>query len=163
MPMVELTLKPIDASAILQRIVSPGAGATLLFLGTTREFTDGRRTLWLEYDCYPEMANAKLTELESEARRRWGLIDCTIVHRLGRVPIGDASVAVAVSASHRGEAFAAGQWLIDTLKTVVPIWKQEHWADGESEWVHPGVASGQTATPLPAPPTPKVSSNLSES
>jgi molybdopterin synthase catalytic subunit len=83
------------------------------------------------------MAQKKLAELETEARRRWPLIECIIVHRLGRVPLTEASVAVVVSTAHRADAFAAGQWLIDTLKRDVPIWKQEHWADGTSEWVHP--------------------------
>src|ERR1051325_4924125 len=136
--MVELTTQPIDTAAVLEQVASPAAGAVVLFLGTTREFTDERRTSSLDYECYPEMARAKLAELESAARRRWELVECAIVHRLGRLEIGEASVAVAVSAAHRGAAFAAGEWLIDTLKQVVPIWKKENWADGTSAWIHPG-------------------------
>ena len=92
---------------------------------------------------YPEMAEKKMAELEAEARRRWPVIECGIVHRLGRVGLGEASVAIAVSTPHRRDAFDAGQWLIDTLKEVVPIWKKENWADGTTEWVHPGVSGGE--------------------
>ncbi len=99
--------------------------------------TGGRRTVSLDYEAYPEMARKKMEELEAEARRRWPILECAIVHRLGRLEIGEASVAVAVSSAHRQAAFAAGQWLIDTLKEVVPIWKRENWADGTTEWVHP--------------------------
>ena len=111
----------------------------MLFLGTTREWTAGRRTVALDYECYHDMARAKLAELEAEARRRWPLVGCAIVHRVGRVEIGQPSVGVAVSSPHRAAAFEAGHWLIDTLKEVVPIWKKENWADGTSEWVHPGL------------------------
>jgi molybdopterin synthase catalytic subunit len=111
-----------------------------LFLGTTREFTRGRRTQSLDYECYPEMAEKKLAELEAEARRRWPLTGCSIVHRLGHLELGEASIAIAVSSPHRHDAFAAGQWLIDTIKEVVPIWKCENWADGSREWVHPGLS-----------------------
>lgn len=135
--MIELTRDPIDTAALLARATTPEAGAVVLFLGTTREMTDGRRTLTLDYEAYDEMAERKLAELEAEARRRWPLVECYIVHRLGRVPLAEASVAIVVSTPHRTDAFAAGQWLIDTLKRDVPIWKQEHWADGASEWVHP--------------------------
>ena len=110
----------------------------MLFLGTTREVTDGRKTVALDYEAYREMAERQLQVLEIEARRRWPVIECIIVHRLGRVPVAEASVAVAVSTPHRGDAFAAGQWLIDSLKRDVPIWKREQWADGTTEWVHPG-------------------------
>ena len=110
-----------------------------MFLGTTREFTHGRRTASLDYECYPEMAEKMLAELASQARRRWPLTACAIVHRLGHLELGEASIAIAVSAPHRQAAFEAGQWLIDTVKEVVPIWKQENWADGSSEWVHPGM------------------------
>jgi molybdopterin synthase catalytic subunit len=135
--MIELTREPIDTAALLAQAASPEAGAVVLFLGTTREMTAGRRTVSLDYEAYDEMAEQKLTELEAEARRRWPLVECSIVHRLGRVPLADASVAIVVSTPHRADAFAAGQWLIDTLKRDVPIWKQEHWTDGTSEWVHP--------------------------
>jgi molybdopterin synthase catalytic subunit len=137
--MIELVREKIDSQAVLDAVATPGAGAIVLFLGTTREWTKGRRTLWLDYECYPELANRKLAELEAEARRRWPIIECRIVHRLGRVDLAEASVAVAVSSPHRRDAFEAGQWLIDTLKEVVPIWKQEHWEDGSAEWIHPSV------------------------
>jgi molybdopterin synthase catalytic subunit len=139
--MVALTNDPIDILAVLNRVQSPLAGAVVLFLGTTREVTGQRRTESLDYECYPEMAARKLNELEVEARRRWKLIECALVHRLGHLEIGDPSVAVAVSSAHRQAAFEAGQWLIDTLKQTVPIWKKENWADGTTEWVHPGVTS----------------------
>jgi molybdopterin synthase catalytic subunit len=83
------------------------------------------------------MAERRLGELEAEARRRWPVLECSIVHRVGRVPPSEASVAIVVSTPHRADAFAAGQWLIDTLKEDVPIWKREEWADGGTEWVHP--------------------------
>ena len=138
--MIALTDQPIDAAAALERVNSPLAGAVVLFLGTTREMTGERRTRHLDYECYPEMAEKKMAELEAEARRRWNLTECALVHRLGRLEIGEASVAIAVSSPHRQAAFEAGKWLIDTLKEVVPIWKQETWADGATEWVHPGLA-----------------------
>ena len=139
--MTSITHEPIDTAALLHEAGSTKAGAVVLFLGTTRELTDGKRTASLDYDCYPEMAEKKLAELESEARRRWPIVKCCIVHRCGHLELGEASVAIAVSCAHRKDAFAAGQWLIDTIKEVVPIWKKENWADGTSEWVHPGLPS----------------------
>jgi molybdopterin synthase catalytic subunit len=137
--MVELVREKIESQRVLDAVASTAAGAVVLFLGTTREWTKGRRTLWLDYECYAELAHRKLEELEAEARRRWPIVECRIVHRLGRVDLAEASVAVAVSSPHRRDAFEAGQWLIDTLKEVVPIWKQEHWEDGSAEWIHPSV------------------------
>src|SRR6476660_9370051 len=110
--MISLTEKPIDAAQVLAQVASREAGAVVLFLGTTREFTAGRRTASLEYECYAAMAEKKLAELEAEARRRWPLVGCTIVHRLGHLELGEASIAIAVSSPHRADAFAAGQWLI---------------------------------------------------
>jgi molybdopterin synthase catalytic subunit len=135
--MIELTHEPIDSATLLERTQSPEAGAVVMFLGVSRRMTRGRETLQLTYDAYEEMAAKELGRLEAEARDRWPLVECLIVHRLGLVPLGEASVAVAVASPHRREAFEAGEWLIDTLKQRVPIWKQEHWADGSSEWVHP--------------------------
>jgi molybdopterin synthase catalytic subunit len=137
--MIQLTPEPIDMAALLQQVAHPHAGAVVLFLGTTREITDGRQTVALDYEAYHEMAERRLRELEAEARRRWPVIECIVVHRLGRVPPTEASVAIAVSTPHRADAFAAGQWLIDSLKRDVPIWKREQWADGHAEWVHPGM------------------------
>jgi molybdopterin synthase catalytic subunit len=137
--MIELVTDPIDTAAVLAHVASPEAGAVVLFLGTTRRMTGGRETASLDYECYADMARAKLGELEAEARRRWPIIECALIHRVGHLEIGAASVAVAVSTAHRQAAFEAGQWLIDTLKQVVPIWKQENWSDGTTQWVHPGL------------------------
>ena len=141
--MIAITTGPIDVAAVLQSVQSPLAGAAVLFLGTTREVTDDRRTESLDYDCYGDMAEKKLAELEAGARLRWPLVGCAIVHRVGRVAVGEASVAIAVSSPHREDAFAAGKWLIDTLKQTVPIWKKENWADGGSQWVHPGLETNR--------------------
>lgn len=138
--MISLTHSPIDPSAILAQVASNDAGAVVLFLGTTREFTKGRQTASLDYECYPQMAEAKLAELEAQAREKWPLVHVAIVHRLGRLGLGEASIAIAVSSPHRQAAFEAGKWLIDTIKEDVPIWKQENWSDGTSEWVHPGLS-----------------------
>jgi len=138
---IQLNHEPIDSGEVLASVQSPHAGAVILFLGTTREFTAGRQTESLDYESYGEMAISKLEELEQQAREKWSLTEVTIVHRLGHLEIGEASVAIAVSAPHRKDAFTAGQWLIDTLKEIVPIWKKENWADGTSEWVHPGMPS----------------------
>jgi molybdopterin synthase catalytic subunit len=137
--MIQLTNEPIDTSALLARVRHPEAGAVVLFLGTTRELTAGRQTVALDYEAYQEMAEKQLAVLEAEARRRWPVIECNIVHRLGSVPPTEASVAIAVSTPHRADAFVAGQWLIDSLKHDVPIWKREQWSDGTQEWVHPGI------------------------
>jgi molybdopterin synthase catalytic subunit len=136
--MIQLTNDPIDFAALTESVRSDQAGAVLLFLGTVREMTGDRRTVALDYDAYPQMAEAKMAELEAEARERWPVVHAGIVHRLGRLELGDASVAVAVSAPHRHQAFEAGRFLIDELKVRVPIWKKENWADGSTEWVHPG-------------------------
>ena len=135
--MIELTRAPLDTARLLACAQSPQAGAVLLFLGVTRQHTDGRETTELHYEAYESMALKELAKLEAEAHRRWNLVECSIVHRLGCVPLGESSVAIVTTSPHRRAAFAAGEWLIDTLKQSVPIWKQERWADGTTEWVHP--------------------------
>lgn len=135
---IQIITDPIDPNLVVASVESTQAGAVILFLGTVREFTHGRQTLFLEYEAYSEMARVKMQELARQARARWPVIHITLVHRIGRLDLGDASVAVAVSSPHRADAFEAGRYLIDTLKEVVPIWKKEHWADGTTEWVHPG-------------------------
>ncbi len=137
--MIEITEAPIDHAALTDRVRSNAAGAVCTFLGTVREMTGDRRTTSLDYEAYPGMAQKKLAEIETEARRRWPVIDAAIVHRVGHLELGEVSVVVAVSCPHRHDAFDACRWLIDTLKEVVPIWKKEVWADGTEEWVHPGM------------------------
>ncbi|TWU25664.1 molybdenum cofactor biosynthesis protein MoaE [Bythopirellula polymerisocia] len=135
--MIQLTTFPIDSDALVRQAQVPASGAVLLFLGVTRQHTSGRETAELRYDAYHEMAEKELAALEEKARQKWHLNECLIVHRLGKVPLGEASVAIVVASPHRHAAFAAGEWLIDTLKMSVPIWKEEHWADGSSDWIHP--------------------------
>jgi molybdopterin synthase catalytic subunit len=136
--MVRLTTEPIDVVPLLTQAAQPAAGAIVLFLGISREFTGENQTVSLTYEAYHEMAERELVKLEAEARARWPIVESAIVHRLGVVPISEASVAVVVSSPHRDAAFEAGKWLIDSLKQTAPIWKQETWADGGTEWVHPG-------------------------
>ncbi len=139
--MIQLTRNPLDPQLVLAAVETPAAGAVVLFLGTVREWTGENRTVALTYEAYADMAISQLEQLASEARERWALTGCAVVHRLGRVELGEASVAIAVSAAHRRAAFEAGQWLIDRVKEVVPIWKQEQFADGATEWVHPETTS----------------------
>jgi len=137
--MIRLTSDPIDYAELTESVRSTASGAVVLFLGTVREMTDGRQTLALDYEAYRPMAETKLQELETDARTRWPIDQIAIVHRTGRLELGEVSVAVAVSGPHRHEAFEAARFLIDTLKATVPIWKKENWNDGSTEWVHPGV------------------------
>ncbi|OYW21404.1 MAG: molybdopterin converting factor [Planctomycetales bacterium 12-60-4] len=135
--MIRLTHDPIDYAASTEAVRSHAAGAVVLFLGTVREMTEGRQTVALDYDAYPEMALRKMQELENEARRRWPVIQVEIIHRLGRLELGDISISIALSTPHRPDAFEAGRFLIDEFKQIVPIWKKENWSDGTTEWVHP--------------------------
>ncbi|PHR97747.1 MAG: molybdopterin converting factor [Blastopirellula sp.] len=137
--MVELTELPINVQAVSDSVVSGDSGAVVLFLGTTREFTRGRQTESLDYEAYPEMALKQLQQLEAEARERWPIDQCTIIHRLGHLELAEASIAVAIATPHRVDAFEAAQWIMDEVKQVVPIWKKENWADGTTQWVHPGM------------------------
>ncbi|MGH7127921.1 MAG: molybdenum cofactor biosynthesis protein MoaE [Planctomycetaceae bacterium] len=137
--MIHLTREPIDYTALTESVRSPRSGAVVLFLGTVRERTAGRQTVALDYEAYPEMALAKMNELADAARQQWPIEGLAIVHRLGRLELGEVSVALAVACPHRNDAFEAGRFLIDTLKVTVPIWKKENWSDGTTEWVHPAV------------------------
>jgi molybdopterin synthase catalytic subunit len=136
--MIRLTHDVIDYHALTESVRSNQAGAVILFLGTVREMTDDRQTVALDYEGYPQMAEAQMTAIENEARLRWPIEQVAIIHRLGHLELGDISVAVAVSCPHRHQAFDAGRYLIDELKVRVPIWKKENWIDGTTEWVHPG-------------------------
>jgi molybdopterin synthase catalytic subunit len=132
---VKVKADPIDPASLLEEVESPQAGAVLLFLGTARDHShDTTGITHLEYEAYPEMVEAKIEEVVAEALAQWELIGLVVEHRVGIVPTGEAAVAVAVSSAHRQEAFAAGRFLIDELKSRAPIWKKEHWPGG-GEWV----------------------------
>ena len=138
--MFEIVTHPIDAEAVTAAVADPATGATCAFLGTTRDHNDGRAVTELEYEAYPEMAVAEMRKIGEEARRRWPISRIAIVHRIGVVPIGEASVVIAVSSAHRAAAFEACHFAIDRLKEVVPIWKKEHF-DGGEVWI--GSQTGQ--------------------
>ncbi len=136
--MVTLTAGPIDYFALTEAVRRPDCGAVVTFLGTVRDLTDGKVTVALDYEAYPGMAEKKLAEIERETRERWPIGELLMVHRTGHLQVGEVSVAVAVSCPHRAQAFEACRYAIDRLKELVPIWKKENWADGSTEWVHPG-------------------------
>lgn len=137
--MIRLTTDKIDYGPMVEAARSPAAGAVVLFLGTVRDFSEGRTVGSLDYDAYPSMAEKKLVELVESAKERWPLCHAAVTHRHGHLELGDIAVAVVTASPHRAEAFAAGQWIMDTIKQVVPIWKRENWADGKAEWVHPQI------------------------
>lgn len=137
--MIEIVDSTIDCHRILQSVYHEDCGANLLFTGTTRRNTGDLQTEFLVYECYQEMALKEMDSLCQLAREKWPVRSISVVHRIGKVSVGEVSIAVAVSGPHRGETFSAGEWLIDELKKKVPIWKQENGVDGSNQWVHPGL------------------------
>ncbi len=134
MKLFEVTAEELSADEVIARLADPGNGAVVTFVGVVRDNTDGRKVLCLEYEAYPEMAEDTLRQIGHEVQERWKSIrQVAIVHRVGRLGIGEASVVIALSAGHRPEMFDALHYAIDRLKEVVPIWKKEVWSDG-SEW-----------------------------
>jgi molybdopterin synthase catalytic subunit len=136
--MVHLTKEPIDYLSVTEQVRQSACGAVVTFLGTVRDLTGERVTVALDYEAYPAMAEKKMAEIERDTRERWPVGDLVMVHRLGHLTVGEVSVAVAVSCPHRAQAFEACRHAIDRLKELVPIWKKENWADGSTDWVHPG-------------------------
>ncbi len=136
-PRVSLVHDRIDAHTTVTSLERPEDGALVIFDGMVRNNTRGRRTLYLVYEAYEQMALAQMRALAAKAVADFPIRDVAIVHRLGRIEIGESSVLIAVASAHRAAAFDACRWLIDTLKKTVPIWKKEHfedgavWADGE--------------------------------
>jgi molybdopterin synthase catalytic subunit len=132
--MIQIVDKNIDVVELLASVSVPEAGGIDMFLGTTRNHSKGKKVVRLEYEAYSPMALRMMSEIESEIRKRWNIQKISIVHRIGAVPVMEASVAIAVSAAHRKEAFEACRYAIDELKKRVPIWKKEIFEDGEV-WV----------------------------
>ncbi len=135
---VMLTSEPIDAEACRRMVERPDAGAITSFLGTVREESAaGKRLVALDYHAYEDMALEQMSEIRSDAIEGFGLRDAVVVHRLGRLAIGEASICVVVASGHRSEAFDACRWIVDEVKRDVPIWKQDVWSDGTRTWVDP--------------------------
>jgi len=132
--MIRLQAGPIDAAALVVHARGDGDGAVSLFLGTVRNVTAGRRVLFLEYEAYAVMAEREMERIAEEAIARLGATRVAMVHRIGRVEIGETSVAIAVSAPHRVAAMDACRFVIDALKASVPIWKREHFVGG-AVWI----------------------------
>jgi molybdopterin synthase catalytic subunit len=129
-------LSPADAIAFVS---DDNAGAVDVFLGTTRaeRNASGQDLVALDYEAYAEMAVAQMNDIARRVRDQWSVLRCAILHRIGRVPVAQPSVVIAVSTPHRADSFAACRFVIDTLKKEVTIWKKEVWAGGDETWVHP--------------------------
>ena len=132
--LARVTKQPIDSGQMLGA-VSPDDGAALLFWGVVRNENDGRPVSSLEYSAYAEMAEREMQRIADEARERFGTGAIHVVHRVGKLEIGEASVAIAVASPHRAEAYDASRYVIEELKRRVPVWKREGYVDGETEWV----------------------------
>lgn len=127
---VELVRTVIPSAQVLDEMKTGSDGAVCVFDGIVRNNTRGRQTLFLDYEAYEEMAIEQMRGLAAEAVAKFGIRDIALLHRLGRLDVGETSVLIVVASAHRGAAFDACRWLIDTLKKTVPIWKKEHFVDG---------------------------------
>jgi molybdopterin synthase catalytic subunit len=130
----EISKEPIDIQAVIDKVVQREAGAITTFIGTVRELTKGKRTLFLIYEAYEAMAVKKLQQIGTEIEERWEGSKVAITHRVGRLDITDVAVVIAVSTPHRADSYEANRYAIERIKEIVPIWKKEHWEDGE-EWM----------------------------
>ena len=137
---IQIHAEPVAIGDVIKFVTDPAAGGIAVFLGTTRaeQRATGQDLVALDYSAYADMAISQMQNLAARARERWPVCRLAILHRTGRVAVGEDSVTIAVSCPHRGDAFDACRWIIDTLKAEVAIWKKEVWADGEERWVHDG-------------------------
>ena len=133
-PVIQIRRDALDRDALVAAVSHPGAGGIVIFEGVVRDNARGKQIRYLEYDVYPEMAIQQIRDIIAEAEKRWGIDRVAVAHRIGRLEIGEASVMIVVASPHRAEAFEACRYIIDTLKTTVPIWKKEVATNGE-EWV----------------------------
>jgi molybdopterin synthase catalytic subunit len=142
--MFRVTNQPIDLNELVRFVTDPEAGAVGTFIGTTRNNNEGRKVIALDYEGYPEMAEKELRRIGEDAKTKWPICRMAIMHRLGPVQIGEASVIIAVSSAHRDAAFAACRFAIEEIKKTVPIWKKEVFEGGEV-WI--GTQTGQRLNP----------------
>ena len=143
--MLKITNEKISAQDAIDAVSTDDAGAIVTFLGVVRNNSEGRRVRYLELEAYHKMAESEMAQIADEIYRKWNLDNVAIIHRVGKLSVGEAIVAIAVASPHRREAFEACQYAIDRLKEIVPIWKREFWADGVSEWVRVEGQEGKKA------------------
>jgi len=129
-----LSNEPITINDCIEKVIRPEAGAVSTFIGIAREYTKGKRTLFLEYDAYVPMATKQLARIGDEIKQEWPDAEVAIAHRMGRLDISEVAVAIAVSTPHRDASFKACRYAIERIKEIVPIWKKEHWEDG-TKWL----------------------------
>ncbi|MBN1246575.1 MAG: molybdenum cofactor biosynthesis protein MoaE [Anaerolineae bacterium] len=130
----EITEHVISADDVVARLVAPAVGGVVTFVGVVRDNSEGRKTLYLEYEAYPAMAEKVLQQIADEVRARWPeVLDVAIVHRVGRLEIGETAIVIALAAAHRAQLFDALRYAIDRIKEIAPIWKKEFYLDG-AEW-----------------------------
>lgn len=143
--MIKITEKPIDVQKVIDTATSLGAGAVNVFIGTIRNTANGKNVVWLEYEAYEAMAITEIRKIIEEASNRWPLLGWAVSHRIGTLKPGEVAVVVAVSSPHRKQSFEACEFVIDSIKEKVPIWKKEVFEDGE-EWVsaHPSKVESYT-------------------
>ena len=144
--LIRVTSDVIAADDAVRAVETPAAGAINVFLGVVRDNNLGRDVGYLEYDAYPEMAERVMRELAEAACERFGLENCAVLHRTGRLEIGETSLVVAVASGHRAESFEAGHWLVNEIKKKVPVWKKEVWQDGEA-WIEGPESLGMQQAP----------------
>jgi molybdopterin synthase catalytic subunit len=130
----EISKEPINIQSVIDKVVQREAGAITTFIVTVRELTKGKRTLFLIYEAYEAMAVKKLQQIGNEIEERWEGSQVAITHRVGRLDITDVAVVIAVSTPHRADSYEANRYAIERIKEIVPIWKKEHWEDGE-KWM----------------------------
>lgn len=130
----EIAKEKIDVQSVIDKVVQRNAGAITTFIGTVRELTKGKKTLYLVYEAYEPMAVKKLEQIGTEIKERWEGTEVAITHRVGKLGITDVAVVIAVSTPHRADAYEANRYAIERIKEIVPIWKKEYWEDGQ-EWI----------------------------
>ncbi|MDQ6689899.1 MAG: molybdenum cofactor biosynthesis protein MoaE [Gemmatimonadota bacterium] len=129
--------REINPGSLIKEVASPQSGGIVVFIGTVRDVNDGRAVSSIEYSAYEAMAKSELDQILDEAVKRFGVSDLVVEHRIGSLELGEVSVAIAVAHPHRAPAFDCTRYVIEEIKTRVPIWKMEHYADGTREWVDP--------------------------
>jgi molybdopterin synthase catalytic subunit len=130
----EIAKDPINTQSVIDKVIQREAGAITTFIGTVRELTHGKKTIYLVYEAYEPMAVKKLAQIGSEIEERWPGSKVAITHRVGKLDITDIAVVIAVSTPHRADSYEANRYAIERIKEIVPIWKKEHWEDGQ-EWI----------------------------